>query len=564
MRFTIIFFFHFICTASFANNDFSKACERLQNNPNHRLAIDSVNLLLKYNNLTDSQSIRLYTIVLHKYSMLQHFDTCLNIAEKQLMLAKKKGILINQAIFLKHIGNTYYYLSQLNRAIEYYDRSLSIAIPNNYYEISEDCTHNIAGARMEQGKADSITENYLIKAIYYNTKTSNPRVDRQVGHYRLLATLYDYQNKLDRSQAIYEQLLKLTREHKQIYDEMTTLCFYSRILSKRGKHKEAIDMSYKSTLMAKPFNDPDALSATYSIHADNLKHAGMIDSAFQTLKILQTKVMERYRTSLSNSIAEAEAKFKNAEAEFEKNAAISESKRKVQLYTTVFVFSFLLLIGGGLFYLNRKKAQDEKDKMKAIVNAEEQEKDRVSKELHDGIGQMLGAAKLNLHAYEEDPSKEILDKAIKLIDESATELRTVSHSLAPVTLTKNGLVLSIKKFLDSFKSNHLKISFHSVENKIELENTRELVIYRIIQECVSNAIKHAMAKNLFVSLDINEGQLVVMIEDDGKGFDMNAIDKKDGIGLFNMQVRTEYLHGTMEIDSRLNQGTVFSFRFPLK
>ncbi len=236
----------------------------------------------------------------------------------------------------------------------------------------------------------------------------------------------------------------------------------------------------------------------------------------------------------------------------------------MQLYTTVFVFSLLLLISGGLFYLNRKKAQDEKDKMKAIVNAEEQEKDRVSKELHDGIGQMLGAAKLNLHAYEEDPSKEILDTAIKLIDESAAELRTVSHSLAPVTLTKNGLVLSIKKFLDSFKSNQLKISFHSLENKIILDNTRELVIYRIIQECVSNAIKHAMAKNLFVSLDINEGQLVVMIEDDGKGFDMNAIDKKDGIGLFNMRVRTEYLNGTMEIDSRLNQGTVFSFRFPLK
>lgn len=564
LRIKILFLITILNIQGSANTKIEDICERLEKNPNHKLAIDSLKILLKNKKLTDHENVKIYTSILYKYSMLQHFDTCLSIAENQLLLAKQNGSFLGQATFYKQIGNTYYYLKNQKKAIEYFNRSLDISKSHQLFELAEDCSHNIAGTRMEQGLSDTKTEDYLKKAIYYNKLCTPQRIDRQIGHYRLLATLYDYQNKLDMAQNIYEQLLKITRKHKRPYDEMTTLCFYSQVLSRKGKHKEACNFSHESIQMAKPFNDPDALSTTYSMHARNLKQAGKVDSAFQTLLILQSLQIDRYNTNLNKSIAEAEAKFKNAEVEFEKNVAISESKRKVQLYASIFIFTLFLFITGGIFYFHRKKAITEKQKMHAILKAEEEERDRVSRELHDGIGQLLGAAKLNLHAYEENQRKDILEKAIRLIDESAIELRSVSHSLAPVTLKKNGLVLSIKKFLDSLHSHSLKISFHSTQNTIPIDNNKEIVVYRIIQECVSNVIKHAKAKNLFVSLDLNENFLNIMVEDDGKGFEIKSSENADGIGLHNMKVRTEYLRGTMEIDSKLNSGTVFSFRFPLK
>jgi signal transduction histidine kinase len=221
---------------------------------------------------------------------------------------------------------------------------------------------------------------------------------------------------------------------------------------------------------------------------------------------------------------------------------------------------------GGIYNNARKKAQLEKEHIKAILLAEENERSRIARDIHDGIGQLLSAAKLNLHALENShiENKEmILEKAIGLIDESAKEVRSVSHNLMPNALLKSGLFSAIKNFINQLQSDRLKINMETsgLSNKINADT--ELVVYRIIQECINNVIKHAGASQLFINLSIEKNQLTVMIEDNGIGFEVDKMLKKDGIGIKNIQARVAFLKGTMEINSKPNKGTHLAFHIPL-
>jgi two-component system NarL family sensor kinase len=249
-----------------------------------------------------------------------------------------------------------------------------------------------------------------------------------------------------------------------------------------------------------------------------------------------------------------------------KNVAIANAKRKTQLYLFISLGVVLMTIFGFLFYSNRKKVQLEKEQIKAVLLAEENERSRIARDLHDGIGQLLSAAKLNLHALENVNlvNKEIvLEKAIGLVDESAKEVRSVSHNLMPNALIKSGLVSAIKNFINQLETEQLKINIETSGLNKKINSEIELVVYRIIQECINNVIKHSKANHLFINLSINKNLLNIMIEDNGYGFDVDEILRKDGIGIKNMQARVAFLKGTMEIDSKLNKGTLFSFHVPL-
>ncbi|TAG12078.1 MAG: sensor histidine kinase, partial [Sphingobacteriia bacterium] len=157
----------------------------------------------------------------------------------------------------------------------------------------------------------------------------------------------------------------------------------------------------------------------------------------------------------------------------------------------------------------------------------------------------------------------LAQKTIALVDESCKEVRNISHQMMPNVLLKSGLASAIKDFIDNIDKESLQVNLHTVGLNNRLNNNTEIVLYRVLQETVNNVIKHAKASQLDIQLVKDSESITATIEDNGKGFDKNLVEKFDGIGLKNIRTRVEYLKGSVDFDSHIGGGTVISVWIPL-
>lgn len=255
-----------------------------------------------------------------------------------------------------------------------------------------------------------------------------------------------------------------------------------------------------------------------------------------------------------------------------------ENNRKNILLIVVAAFAALLLLLVYSFY-RRYKLKKEKQLQaeifkqqeiatKGILEAEENERKRIASDLHDGVGQLMSAAKMNLSAMEcdipfaNDEQKKVYQKVLSLVDESCKEVRTVSHNMMPNALVKAGLASAVREFINQIDGRVIKTDLYTEGLNERIDSNIETVLYRVIQECVNNVIKHAGANHLDISLIKDADGIAVTIEDNGKGFNTNNKNNFEGIGLKNIQTRIEYLKGTVEWNSAEGKGTLVAIHIP--
>ena len=206
---------------------------------------------------------------------------------------------------------------------------------------------------------------------------------------------------------------------------------------------------------------------------------------------------------------------------------------------------------------------------KAVLEAEEGERQRIAKDLHDGIGQTMSAAKMNLSAFEHtarfqsEHERQAFARIIALVDESCRELRTVSHNMMPNALIKNNLAAAIGEFVNKLDQKKLKVQFYTEGLEERLHSNTETILYRVIQECVNNVIKHSNADNLDISIIKEPGQISATIEDNGQGFNSSDPGLYNGIGLKNIQTRIAFLKGTVDFHSEVGRGTLVAMHIPV-
>jgi two-component system, NarL family, sensor kinase len=213
----------------------------------------------------------------------------------------------------------------------------------------------------------------------------------------------------------------------------------------------------------------------------------------------------------------------------------------------------------------QKITELEKDKQLSAIDAmlkgQEEERSRIAKDLHDGLGGMLSGTKLSFINMKENlvltpENATLFDKSLSMLDNTIADLRKVAHNLMPEALVKFGLDEAVKDFCSSIQSSSsLKVVYQQVGEKRKLTNTAEVFTYRIIQELVNNAVKHAGAKQIIVQLNINSHKLSITVEDDGKGFDVNSIANSKGAGMDNIKYRVQYFNGTLDIVTAPGKGT---------
>ncbi|MBK8950955.1 MAG: tetratricopeptide repeat protein [Flavobacteriales bacterium] len=203
--------------------------------------------------------------------------------------------------------------------------------------------------------------------------------------------------------------------------------------------------------------------------------------------------------------------------------------------------------------------QQEIKSINAMMEGQDKERDRVAKDLHDRLGSMLSAIKWQLGELEEDVSEvksgqvAQYKKVTGMLDDAVGEVRRISHDLVAATLSRFGLAKALEDLRDTVQVNgrlNVELRHHGLDKR--LERSMEIMLYRIVQELLSNVLKHANARNVSIDLTRMPGLVSVIVNDDGIGFDPNAV--KNGMGLGNVRTRASAFGGSVHIDSRSRAG----------
>jgi len=193
--------------------------------------------------------------------------------------------------------------------------------------------------------------------------------------------------------------------------------------------------------------------------------------------------------------------------------------------------------------------------LEAQLNGEETERARTARELHDGVASVLSAAKISiLNAAVTGREKKALPEIGELIEVAVREIRSISHNLAPEFLLREGLACAVESFCQRVKGGELSIDFYLIGDIPRFERSVELTLYRIVQEAVTNIIKHSGATEGIVQLEGNGNMLRITVEDNGIGFNKNTLSGK-GLGLSGLTCRVSKVGGTIEIRSSPGNGT---------
>lgn len=203
------------------------------------------------------------------------------------------------------------------------------------------------------------------------------------------------------------------------------------------------------------------------------------------------------------------------------------------------------------------------DQAQALIQGGEQERGRLARELHDGLGGMLAAVKMRLSVLQNDNTLNTasgdLDRAIQQLDVSANELRRIARNMMSEALINSDLETAISDLCASFSGSQLQIDFQAINLQKNIPADKQHIIYRIIQELVTNTLRHAGASRVLVQCSQNGNRFYLTVEDDGHGFTPTA--KSEGIGLMNTRNRVGYLNGQVEIISGTGNGTVINIEF---
>lgn len=207
----------------------------------------------------------------------------------------------------------------------------------------------------------------------------------------------------------------------------------------------------------------------------------------------------------------------------------------------------------------------------AMILGQEKERQRIANDLHDDLGSTLASAKLHFqHLHKNIQNPKIKDKEALftqtnlLLEEAYQQVRTIAHEKNSGVMANQGLLPAIKQLAKKISAaNKLQITVQDYNLEERLDNTLEISIFRIIQELITNTIKHADATEVDISLTNHDALLNIIVEDNGKGFDATILPNKDGMGLKNIEKRVEYLEGTFEIDSTPHKGTNIIINIPI-
>ena len=230
----------------------------------------------------------------------------------------------------------------------------------------------------------------------------------------------------------------------------------------------------------------------------------------------------------------------------------------------------LLAVAYGIYMqlIHKQRSREKESKiqtLKAVVEAGDNERSRIARELHDGIGGMLSASMMRFssmhHESPEITNTQAYKDAMALLQGMGSEIRLTAHNLMPEVLLKQTLPEAVRVFCNTVSggNENMKIHFQSYGSFHDITQSTKLNVYRIIQELVKNVISHAAATKVLVQIMREDDKLILNVEDNGVGFDVSQ--KKEGLGLHNITTRVRSMGGRFTLESIPGRGTTVLVEF---
>ncbi len=613
MRNVLIILFYIYTSTSFAQNGVDEFFVLTESGKYNEA-------LLTLNNVTDSElnyQLQAYLDILKDghYKELQHpksdsLSLSFNVylLNKSIELFAKSGKEIDAYILLKEsakigkLRNDKILICLSNRYIlEIYERFHIVVHDSTFNYFIEEYRAN-AYNDIERVKADlyeyrinqrfNYSDSAIIEGFYsrfYNKlqKIKSPffSAKRDLTHF-----LYhqDFSKNLDSSTYFINKALK-SLENENGYFEQERF-----IAAKIGLASNYINLNNPNEalqiLNSITIEKDDHLFFTLKKFISYKKYLAYedLDNDLESYKYLSEYLMFELDTNQAKNIqlvSEYEEKYQAIEKE--KQLLIERQKKKTNRNIAIGLGGSLALgsIIAFLIYKNTKRKQKLAEQAKqiesqkletvlkeqeltaidAMIEGQEKERQRIANDLHDDLGGLMATVKLHFNALKDKDSPELFDKTNNLIEEAYQKVRSVAHAKNSGVIAKQGLLKAVQNMADKISvSNKLQIEVldHGLDNR--LENSLELTLFRIIQELITNVIKHAEASEVTIHLTNHEDSINIMVEDNGKGFNPNQITKTNsGMGISSIDKRVEYLEGKLTIESEKNKGTTVIIDIPL-
>jgi signal transduction histidine kinase len=440
---------------------------------------------------------------------------------------------------------------------------------------------------------------YFKKAEKENLKTND-----EITHVRILQNIgatfsHNKINQIDSALFVYKKALKILNKNeiKSSNQQKITGYFFNIYTntgvaySKKREFENALYFFKKAdSIPLKGYLNKNKeilygyLSDLYKEKGDYIKCIEYIEKQ----KVLTNTLNENEQKI---AITEIDTKYKTEETKLQ-NLTL---KNKLQTNKTILFIGLALLLIittiGVLAYKNvsKKKTIAEQEKLiqtqkletslkeqelheiDIMLESQEKERQRIANELHDNLGSLLATLKFNFQNLKrqkevlEDKENQLFEKTDSLIDEAYQEVRNISHLKNLGVIGSHGLEIAVKKMAEKMSIlKKLTINVIPFGLNERLENQKEITIFRMIQELCTNIIKHSFATEVNIYLtQHNKTDINIIIEDNGRGFDIKTIVTKDGIGLKSIEKKVEQMGGTFTIDSVINKGTTIIIDLPI-
>jgi len=571
--------------------------------------------------------IRYYSCQGEVLNMNGKYAECLSMLMRGLSVSRQRKDHMREGIMCENIGNTFALLEKLDSAIQYYYLALPIFESfNDTIKISI-VYNDLSSIYIRTEKTEKALE-FANKALRILQKNKNEfylaglinkeSILWKLKHYEEAAavnteliaeaarqqddeSLYNaLQNQcshaLERRQ--YQLLDKNAQQLSQVAaklnsNEHLAVADYWMAQASYYKNDFTAAVSYVQAAIQKAMADSITrrTKECYRLYAKillvkdkNILLANEYEARADSIE--QRTLNENILKTTHDIEARYETEKKDREIRIQK-ANLSVTRLWLGILSVVIAFIIALLFVLRRSYRNKQKIADQEKALhlqqiiqlenerqltatQAIVRGQEEERSRLAKDLHDGLGGILSSAKYSFNNMKQqfilsEENAIAFEKSMSMLDASISELRRVAHNMMPETLTKLDLNEALQDYCQQVTdSGALPVSYQSFGMQaLVFDNTVKTTVYRIVQELINNIIKHAAAGKTLVQVIAKENMLSITVEDDGKGFDVSSLDSAAGIGYKNIKSRIDFLKGRLDIQSKPGDGTSVYVEIPL-
>ncbi len=514
---------------------------------NYNKALDIYN---KYNDKIGLITTKINLGRTYKYNW--DIETALEYFESSLEISESINDSLQISTSLTNIGNAYFMIYKFDKAIPYFEKSISISDKIGDKRGSLISKGNLANIFLKSKKVEEGLE--LITNVISEAENEG-FIDIKITGLQILAGQYITFKDYKRAIKYGNECLELALEENDKISEKNCYMLLYKAYEDLGDYKMANSYLLKNMTSFESYEDIKARQKLQRLEISRVRSEDSLINVANTYK--RELTYQKEKTNLTLIWAGLLAAISFCGFIIYKN--IKRKQRKAEL--------------------ERQKEIDEKEKIlkdlelstiDAMIQGQEKERQKLASDLHDSVGATLSAAKLQFEHLIKDEidakmREELIKKTSTLLEDAYVEIRSMAHLKNSGVIAKNGLLPAVAKLAENASgANSLKfeVQSHGLEERID--NSLEISIFRIIQELVTNVIKHANATKGIIHLTNHEDSINIMVEDNGKGFNPNQVTKTNkGMGISSIDKRVEHLDGKLTIESEKFKGTTVIIDIPL-